>query len=1443
MHHLSRTLAILAFVVAGVIGVGAFVALAQSTSPVQRTVGGPRSTATVAPAATAPPLPLGDQSLVRGELRSTNTGGSGDDLKALARLIQGGKTSMSRLIPYRGPRPPIPKLTDLLKHRARFKQSASGGTIVLTGTSSVPYLDDQTLSYGADVYWLCQNLKATTNYRYIVFPPDGTAYRVTPRDYVAGGQVADTFPTDAQGRCMQTPGGGARAGQQVPYYAQLTLSTPLVSSGSPDGIVAVGPTRGAGADAPYSGVWAIAVQNSATGAYEAVAYSVVLGTLNFATYSNAGFTTQANDFASGATVYVSAGGLNPAHFYSFGFVNTSGNGLPCVFSIPAGAQNFGNGTCFVSGATGILPTAQSLSGQYATPAAGANSLGTQTVQLFDATTNDLISTQQISLNPSAVTWSSLVPYNATLGNGANLGDTFATDGLLGTPGGAASPEQSVTGLNYQVSGLTAGHVYRITVSNANGVVLSSTTTDGNPTFGSPQAFALPYSFTAPGVSSGVQQVPFPINATNFTSFSATQIPFAPSVYTAQLYDTNTSTVVGSKSFTLVSYGSTFQWTNPAGSYVNGNPSGNPTAVTATVRNTAGTLYGNWNGDAIKAITIRNDTAGNVTLALQTGVTTTIDSIGQTWNLTLVSGAQINATPVVAGQSLPPNATIPIPVSILVPPNVCTTACLLQTQITPLHGIAPSAYNATMTNTASNGLAVYSNNVVGTNNEASYSITVGTYAGAGSLLGTPRYNRAMYRSGTHGAPSNGAVYPPTSYYPLTISVTNNGPGPIYSIEFVMPPTVDPNVLMPSITSATVNATNQTANWQLVTQNGNAGNGILGDGTLGPNAFALTANAKTTTPGIATGKTATFVLRMPILLSAFPFQEIPATANYGNPKGFGGGGGALFQMAPTNVLTNAVAGTQNIDSTELSVFSLDTSLMSASITPAVVPALANQNWTFKFLNTSTGLDPNPDYISQLLVTVPAAGAGIFPTVTSVTGSNGATWNANATGTQGQWLIDLCAVGTAPNVAAQTSTPCAGTTDSSSLPPGGSLTINFNYASAATVGTYNVNWTVVGANGGAVVPATGSQIPVLTVANTTAQTSFTFAGGYTATPSHPPVAPIQAVIFGSQPVVGSWADFNNGNGFVFELHNNGSTNITNVSLAIPWANTSGQLFDTANPWKLVPTSIFVYGAGAGAGGSKCLGNSYLSLVQAVNGAPGTSGLLQLSGCNVAVGQNLDISFYATSPYDIGSTFRFDSAVATANGTPPDPRVGGNPNTLPIYSLSNTLRVITDARLVIEVPTGAAWPGGTFFGQGTAAALTCGGCTFTNSATPIIDLSTIAGTATILDTLGATVYSDDTNGWNLSVSADVNPTTSSGQVTTFMQTGHSGTPGSGALALSLPAVAPGTLIPTSGTLPVSNWAGGSAYHKPIDNIMSYRVTVNPLSVNNNAATTITLTYTLIAN
>ncbi|MEA2787283.1 MAG: hypothetical protein QOF71_3387 [Candidatus Eremiobacteraeota bacterium] len=1407
MPFLTRTLALVAIVVAALLGAGGFAALAQSTQSTQRAAGGPRATLG---APTPPPLPLGDSSRPgQSTRRSSNDAGGMDAATALARLPASMRTAgQSRLSVYSGPRPPIPKMTDLLKHKARWRKSASGGTIVLTGTSAVPYLDDQTLSYGANVYWLCQNLTPSTTYRYLVFPPDGTAYTVSTRNYVAPG-YAPTFTTDAQGRCMQTGGGGA----QVPWYAQLSLQTPLTAS--PDPITGIGPTRSGATDVPYSGVWTIAVQNTATNAYEALAYSVVLGTLNFNTYSDPGFATASSDYTSGSTVYVSAKGLNPAHFYSFGFVNTSGNGLPCVFAIPAGSQNFGNGTCFVSGATGILPTVQQLTGQYATPANGNNAAGTQTVQLYDATTNDLISTQQYSLNPSTVTWSPLIPYNGAT-TGVNLNDTFATDGILGTPGAAGLvQEQSVQGLTYQASGVVSGRVYRITISNGNGVVLSSTTTDGTPYFGKPQAFSLPFQFTAASTSTGAQKLAFPINTGNFTSFGATQTPFAPNVYTAQLYDVAAGTVVGSKSFRVVSYSGQFQWTNPAGAYVNANAANLATNVTTTLRNDAGTLYGAWNGDSIKLITINNDTGNFVTLGRQAGITTAIDSLGQTWDITNPNARTVVLTPRVPGQALAPDATIAIPMTVAVATGNCATACVLQTQITPLHGVAASTVSATMTGLATNGLNVYGNGVVGSNTQATYSWQVGAYSAA--QLGTPRYRQMMYRLGTHAAASGGT-------YQVTLIVVNNGaPASLSTLELVMPATVDPNVLVPTWGSATINGVNQTANWKIRNQNGTGG--ATADNTLGPNAFALA----TTVAGamLPVGKTATFVLNMPILQAAFPFQQIAATANYA---------GTPYNVGPTNVQTNAIAGTQNIDSTELGVFSLDPALMFANVTPAVVPTLANAVWQYEFDNASTGLDPNPDYVSQLLITVPPAGGANYPAITSVTASNGATFNANPTATPGQWLIDLCAVNTAPVPATQVSTPCAAATDANSLPPGGKLFINFKYAAAPAVGTYPINWTVVGANGGAVVQATGSQIPNLVVANTTAQTSFTFAGGYTAAPSHPPVAPIQSVPLGSQPIVGSWSDYTEGNGFVYELHNNGSTTITDVSIAIPWANTSGQLFDTGFPWSLDAASIYVYGAGAA--GAKCSANGINSLVQAVNGTPGTSGLLKLSGCNLAVGQNLDVFFYARSPYDINSSFRFDSTVATGNVTPPDPRVAANVNTLALYSLSNTMRIVADARLTIQIPTGA----GVYapaLNTGTPA-LVCPGCTYNSAgALPLINLNQITGTVNLVDALSASVYTDSANGWNLSVSADVNPSTSSGQLSTWV------TPESAAAGGTYNRTTTvATFVPTAGTLPLSNWVGTAPVpKKPVDNLMGYRVTVNPLSVNNNTTTTVTLTYTLIAN
>ena len=1049
-----------------------------------------------------------------------------------------------------------------------------------------------------------------------------------------------------------------------------------------------------------------------------------------------------------------------------------------------------------------MPTAARCRACYPTPAAGANSVGTQTVQLYDATTNDLISTQQISLNPSTLTWSPLIPYNGAT-NGTNLNDTFATDGILnGNTGAPAVVEESVAGLTYAASGLVTGDKYRITVSNPNGVVMNSTTTDPYE-----QSFAQLPTYTAAGGALPATQVAFPVNTTTITSLGQAQIPFAPNVYTAQLYDTTANAVVASKSFRMLSYAAALQWTSPAGLSVNANLIATP--VTTQVKNTAGILYGSWNADSITKITISSDTNSYVSLGLQTGVTTATDSAGNVWNLTNPNAQTIIATPKIAGTSLPPNGTLSIPMTVADPGAKCSgTGCVLRTSILPYHGILPSTTNAKMQNTASNGLLVFATGSGGS--VPTYSLAVGAYSGA--QLPTPRYSQMMYRTGTNGA-SGGK-------YTLTFTINNTGSTQaLESAEFALPPGFDVQLTPPTLTSIIVNGTNQTANWTIQTLNPYNGIGTGCDPAV--NDFGITTTKSA--DDLPIGKTAVVTISMPILPTAFAFEEMAGTANYCDSAGISG---TPYQLGQTSTLTNAVAGTQNIDSTELGVFSLDTSLMSATLNPSTIAALAGVTTTFKFVNTSTGLDPNPDYVNQLLITVPT---GAIPNSVTVTSPNqtGVTWYANATGTAGQYRIELCQPGPAP---------CSGTTDSNALPPGDELDVKFNYTAAPTIGTYPIAWTVRGANGNATVAATVAQEPVLTVANTTAQTSFTYSGGYTATPAYPPVAPILSVPSNAQPTVGSWSNFTNGNAFVYQLYNNGSTPITDISIGIPSSNTSGQITDTQD-WQVIASSIHVYGSGAQ--GAQCLANGYKSLTQPVRGSPGTYGLLMLSGCNVPIGGSIEVFFDALSPYDNGSNFSFPASVADA-ATPADPRPPATPDTFASYSLANTIHIATDATLSIQVPTAGAYSPALF--GGSTPSVSCPGCTYTNTLVPIINLGAFTGTMTATDVLAASVYSDDSSGWNLSVAADVNPSPAGGQVDTCLDAANSAGPAGFTVVGTVNCSSSYQIIPTVGTMALSSFTG-TVRHQPIDNIMSYKVTIG---ANVSAATqvqTVTLTYTLVAN
>src|ERR1700681_2290321 len=237
-------------------------------------------------------------------------------------------------------------------------------------------------------------------------------------------------------------------------------------------------------------------------------------------------------------------------------------------------------------------------------------------------------------------------------------------------------------------------------------------------------------------------------------------------------------------------------------------------------------------------------------------------------------------------------------------------------------------------------------------------------------------------------------------------------------------------------------------------------------------------------------------------------------------------------------------------------------------------------------------------------------------------------------------------------------------------------------------------------------------------------------------------------------------------------------------------------------------------------------------------------LSGCNLLPGQVLDIFFDAQNPYDTtlaNPVIALNASVATGGAAPPDPRGAAHIITLPAYQLSNTERIVIDARLVIQIPTGSRGAYAPALYGGSAPVVSCPGCTFTTGgAVPLINVKQIVGTVTAQAALAATVYSDSTNGWNLSVSSDLNPSTSSGQVATWVSA-TSSNPGVGTYTRNVNS-APGVTIPTASTLTLSSFTG-AVRKQPVDNIMSYTVNVNPLSVNNNVTSTVTLTYTLIAN
>jgi hypothetical protein len=1342
---------------------------------------------------TPPPLPMGTSAPglpVGTGLTPFNTSLLPPPIKTVQHYLPAYNARLTR---------PVPKLSEALKALSgkRHTMAANGETIVLTGDLNFLYLNDQTLPYDADVFYLCQNMTPNKNYRYVIFPPNSAP--ITPGVQGGIGAGGTIFASNAAGNCISNTNTN---------YAQVNLSTPV----------------GVGTDPAYPGVWAVGVQQGTCsapvttcatftpGAFQTVAYTVVISTLHFDTYSDALFTVPEKDYQPGQTLYFSANGLTSGHQYAFGVVYTGGNNTPCVFTLPGAAQNSNNTSCFHGGAgavpTGVLPFSGVVQGSWTIPA--VPNTGTYSVQLYDVTTQDLVSTSQVSIQPASVTIG-LIPFGTAPANtGPNVADTFATDGIINS-GGAVNVEQSVSGVNVTANSLTVGHAYSLVLTTPNGVVLTQTTLDT-------QDFNAPQSFNA---ATTTQTVAFswPSIKALFSGIGPTLTSFAPNVMTLQIFDKTAQTVLGSKSMHILAYTAGLQWTAPAASSV--TVATTATAETVQVTNTAGQNYGEWNGDGIKQVILSPDAAAQMTLTLNG--TTATDSDGQTWTVSTAAGTII-ATPNVAGQFLKVDSTLNIPLNVAVPVNGnCKTAfCTLRTQIVPFHGITASAFDI-----ATNGLQVFGVGGVPATGSPTYQWVAG--AGPGGL-GTPRFPQMLYEHGTQTVV--------TGSYAMTMNIVNCGTAQnLQEIKFSMPAQFDANTAgqAPTLNTLTINGVNVKANWRLYTaatggQRGLAlsqnefalgcvlpgtGNTVNGCGLPKPNAACTPTAAQTMVVG----------LLWPIPLLTFQPTKIAATANYQGGCVSSACAMTTFPVGAVQQLIDPVPNVpSNIDSTELAFYSLDGSLMTAVWSPATVPQGIATTSNFQFTNTPTAADPNPDYVDEITIFVPTAAKP-----TSITPPTNWTQNSAVVGGGGTtFTFSVCPGGVPPCGASLPTNP--GAQEPNALAPGDTINFQFNWtvANLPAAATYATTWTAFGANGGA---HTATLTTSILFANTTAQVSFANAGAGDGTSGG--VLP-DVVSPGQQATVGSDFDPVYGNGYVIQLLNNGTQTITSATINIPVADVlAAKPTDTAHDWQVSSAFVYPGNGGAGCNGAVAAANLVKPVV-----ATTTAGSIKLTGCTLAPNATMKIFFLSAAPYDQPNHFyRFNGTVTSA--------VTANAPTQTAYTNSDTLLVVSDARLRIFIPIAA-----NTINLGDAGAtqkpVTCVGCAYT-AATSTIDFGSIAGTFNAKDIVNAVVNSDTqgSHGWQLFVQLTSAPPTG-GTFTTSVdntagfQSASAFYTNNQSTLITPSAIAPGTLLSTF----ASATAASTFTHTPIQNFMNATVTLPAFpTALTPGANSVTLTYTLIPN
>ena len=1126
-----------------------------------------------------------------------------------------------------------------------------------------------------------------------------------------------------------------------------------------------------------SGVWVFGILDTTTAKWLTVAYLPVGSGVYMDTFSDTFYTTEATQFtaASGNTAYIEVTGLTGGTEKYEVYIEYTSVSPNCVYEAPAESPAPAAGSlCNPANDTG--QTAPSGTLQVPWPLSASYLPGTYSIVIYDITAGMRLAQRQVSLTSGSASIS-LTPTG---------GMTSPNPVPAGTPGSVfafdTTSEQSDKTLALSATGLTHNVNFTGVISDPTGQVVQSFSQGS----GSSGTFSQNWNFT-----NSQSPADYPLNTYTFTLLNQTS-----------------QAVEASKGFKIAGYQMLTEFTSPVGTSI--QVSSTPATTGIQFTNYGNTAYGTSNGDPLQGIvfdmgsqsiiiTLLNGTSSTTGVcagAVSCQTETLSDSAGISWSLyNYCSGSgshedcTIYATPVTPGQSLAAGASLTVANVQYVDSfggNHCQNGCEATTSVLPLDGIT---WSSTSAGVASN--PVFFNNGNHTTYTGTSNMNLYGYRDAGNTLHTNKeahgYSIREITAGvgsttyTSTSPSSSG----TAKLVYAINMVNNSSGGSN-------PITQWSVLMPTgftVSSASVDAASPTS-WVTQTCSG------------GTPAQTICFNHSGGNTGVQPGG-GTETMYMDISPPTTSIAYTDAAINSINPSVFGLSADGTYQ-----VYVGTTPAPENVDTTALTAYSLNSALMTTSTSPTAIGTGTNQSVSFTVSNVATGADNNPDYLDAIIVSVPTAN-----TLSSISVSTTG-WSELGTTVSGAntyYWFGLCAsqenaLYVPPNDGMPACTTA--TEEADALGPGGTLSFTANVLAGASAGTIAMTMYAHGANGNGW--SSGKSFTE-TVSATSVDVGFSADG---------PVSGTTAISTGTLPTIGADSDSTLGNAFVYTISNTSSTgaahNITTITITVPGKDVSGNNgADSSNtPWTITAAPTLT-----GSGFSNCSVTSYTSAT-----AAGANGSIVIGGASCALTPNgvMNVNFDAKAPYKVNDTYQFP---ATANG--------GAATVSETWTNDTEMEIILSASLSITVNPA------TNASAGTTPSVNCPSCTFASGS---VDMGTISNPGAVTGTdvaeVDVTTNAASPIGWKLYVDTSANPSNTAGtylnELVTDVDNGAS-ISGAGVTYDStsltvVPTISPGTQLLDTGS-------GTSVRRNPFGFVMNYEVYING-GVTTSQSPTITYTF-----